>query len=191
VFLAKIKQNKSQKISGDNARKFISETIEPNFLVKNKATISHLTIDWIYTNGNKEVKIVLCKPEDGRTQYRRITKFSRGMNRTSIREIINKKEYISLKRSSKICIKKRRCKFHFFQDGSKFIIHYDEFINSKFRIIEVDFANEDRKQVSFDSHRFPYKLREVSRIVKFSGYRVARQLLIRCTPSRRSVILSR
>ncbi len=165
-------QYEKKEVVEDNARKFVLETISPEFLAESKAIGYVLITDWIATAEDTEEKLVYKKLDSGEVQYFSIAKITRDGSRTTDKKKISEEEYKSRLPSSILRLEKKRYDFSLIQDGISFACKYDEFPQGKLRMLEVDAANEpERKQ--FNPDVFPFKLQEVSGDMRYYGYRVA------------------
>lgn len=156
----------------DNARKFVTDTIDFNFLKENEATSFILATDWLETNEDNEKKLAYKKFDNGDIQILLIAKITKDGNRTSEKTKISSEEYTNLLSSSILHLEKKRYEFTFTQNDIPFSMKYDEFTNSNLRILEVDASNDDLRD-SFNSDLFPGELSEVTGDISYYGYRVA------------------
>ena len=164
-------KNESKKGVEDNARKFVVDNIDPNFLKENGAISFTLVVDWIETNEDSEKTIVYKKFEDGRAQILLITKITTNNSRMADRREILEDEYKELLKSSILRSEKKRYEFKFVQDDVTFNMKYDEF-NNNLKMLEVDALDEEDRN-KFKSQLFPYKISEVTGNIDYYGYRVA------------------
>ena len=161
-----------KEVLDDNARKFITEPLNADFLSQHGAVSYVLTTDWLETDESSEKKVVCKRYDDGNIQRLLITKVTKDGTRTSEKEKITEDEYDELLEHSLIHVEKRRAEFGYEQNGIVFEVKYDEFAASDLRILEVDAATDEQRQ-SFDpiggSH-------EVTGDMGYYGYRVAQQI---------------
>jgi hypothetical protein len=162
---------KKEKLD-DNARKFLTETLDPAFLNKNGASSFTLTVDWLETSEDTEVKVAHKKFDDGKIQILLIAKTTKNGNRTSEKEKISEERYQQLKASSILHLEKKRYEFEYEQNGTLFSVKYDEFADSKLNMLEVDASSEEERN-SFSPDDFPAELEEVTGNIQYYGYRVA------------------
>ena len=162
---------KKEKLD-DNARKFVTGTLDPAFLDKNGASSFTLTVDWLETDENTEVKVAHKKFDDGKIQILLIAKATKSGNRISEKEKISEERYQQLKASSVLHLEKKRYEFEYEQNGIPFSVKYDEFTDGKLNMLEVDASSEDRRE-SFSPTDFPAELEEVTGDIRYYGYRVA------------------
>jgi len=160
-----------KEILDDNARKFITEAIEPTFLEEHDAISFKMVVDWLETGEDNEKKIVYKKFDDGTVQILLISKVTEDGNRTSEKEKIPEEKYNELLVASKLHLEKRRTEFEFIQNDVPFSLKYDEFGDEKLRILEID-ASDNENRDSFDFNNFPTKLFEITGDIRFYGYRM-------------------
>jgi hypothetical protein len=162
---------KKEKLD-DNARKFITEALSPEFLGASGASSFTLTVDWLETGKGNEVKVVHKEFDNGDVQILLIAKTTKDGNRTSEKEKITEERYHQLKASSVPHLEKKRYEFEYDQNGTSFSVKYDEFADGKLNMIEVDASSEDERD-SFSPDDFPADLEEVTGDIRYYGYRVA------------------
>lgn len=156
----------------DNARKFITEPLDQEFLEKHGATSFTLTVDWLETGKDNETKVAYKKFDNGDVQILLITKITVDGNRTSEKEKITKERYDELLTRSKLHLEKKRYEFEYSQNNTTFSIKYDRFADDKLAMLEVDAPSEAERD-SFDTTDFPGELAEVTGDVRYHGFRVA------------------
>lgn len=161
----------NKEILDDNARKFLTDTIDPQFLEHQNATSFTLTTNWLKTGADHEEKLAHKDFGNGNIQILLIKKVTKGGNRTSEKQSIDKGEYERLLPLSTLHAKKRRYEFSFVQNDTPFSIKYDEFSDSDLRLLEVDAASDQERDI-FSPNDFPYKLTEVTGDLRYYGYRV-------------------
>lgn len=159
----------------DNARKFKLDGLSKVFLDTYDATSFILTTDWLKTDEDSEEKLAYKKFDNGDVQILLIAKVTNNGNRTSVKEKITEEKYRELKASSTLQVQKTRFEFSYPQSEVMLSMKYDEFTNSKLRVLEVDAAN-DTERDSFVTSEFPVKLIEVTGNLSYYGYRVASNL---------------
>jgi len=155
----------------DNARKFTLDVIDSDFLRRQKAISYDLTVDWLITDAASEKKIVHKKLDTGEVQYFLIEKVIEGEKRKTDKKRISEEEYRSHLGSSMLRVEKRRFEFDLTQNNLLFKVKYDEFANSKVRMVEVD-ADTEADRNAFRPTDFPFKLTEVTGDVRYYGYHV-------------------
>lgn len=101
---------KKEKLD-DNARKFITEALSPEFLEASGASSFTLTVDWLETGEDNEVKVAHKKFDNGDIQILLIAKITKDGNRTSEKEKISEEKYQQLKASSVLHLEKKRFEF--------------------------------------------------------------------------------
>lgn len=156
----------------DNARKFITEVLSPEFLEASGASSFTLTVDWLETSEDTEVKVAHKKFDNGDVQILLIAKTTKDGNRTSEKEKITEERYHQLKASPVFHLEKKRYEFEYTQNGTSFSVKYDEFADGKLNMLEVDASSEDERD-SFSPDDFPADLEEVTGDIRYYGYRVA------------------
>jgi hypothetical protein len=161
---------KKEKLD-DNARKFVIKALDPEFLETNGVSSFTLTVDWLKTGEDNEVKVARKEFENGETQILLITKTTKGGNRTSEKEKITQERYQQLRASSVRQLEKKRYEFEYEQNGTRFSVKYDEFANGKLSMLEVDASNAVERS-SFRPDDLPVKLEEVTGDIRYYGYRV-------------------
>jgi hypothetical protein len=173
-----IPQNKPEKREGieDNARKFILEAIDPQFLKDHNATSFELTVDWLETEEDNEKKLAYKKFEDGSVQILLISKVTRDGSRIAEKKKISDDEYKFLLASSILRLQKNRYEFIHNQNNTAFNLKYDEFEEGKLNMLEVDAATEEERN-NFNPKEFSYNLSEVTGDINYYGYRVAEKLV--------------
>jgi hypothetical protein len=171
---------KEEEAVDDNARKFEVGPIDTQFLEENKAKSFELTVDWLETDKDSETKLAYKDRGNGDVKILLITKITDEATgkRKTVREEITEENYRELLHSSELRLKKKRYEFTYTQNSTPFSINYDEYADSKLRILEVDApkvddsTEEDRKP--FDREDFPIELaEEVSGNRRYDGYRIA------------------
>ena len=169
-----IPQNTPEKKEAldDNARKFVTDAIDSDFLKEHEATSFILATDWLETNEDNEKKIAYKEFDNGDVQILLIVKVTKDCNRTSEKTKISSEEYANFLHSSILHLEKKRYEFTVTQNDIPFAIKYDEFANSNLRILEVDASTEDARD-TFSPDLFPGKLTEVTGDISYYGYRVA------------------
>jgi hypothetical protein len=165
-------QEKKERLD-DNARKFVTETLDPKFLDTNSASSFTLTVDWLETGEDNEVKVAHKKFDNGDVQILLIAKTTKDGSRTSEKNKITEERYHQLKASSVLHLKKKRYEFEYTQNDTSFSIKYDEFADSRLNMLEVDASSEVERN-SFNPDAFPSKLEEVTGYIQYYGYRVAK-----------------
>ncbi len=161
----------------DNARKFVTGTLDPAFLDKNGVSSFTLTVDWLETNEDIEIKVAHKKFDDGKVQILLIAKTTQNGNRVSEKEKISEERYQQIKASSVLHLEKKRYEFEYKQNDTPFSIKYDEFADGKLNMLEVDASSEDQRE-SFSPTDFLAELEEVTGDIRYYGYRVAELLTI-------------
>lgn len=156
----------------DNARKFIIERFDEDFLDSHNASSFILTTDWLETNEDDETKLAHKEFKNGDIQILLISKVIKDGKRTSNKEPLSQEAYEELLQTSVLHLAKERYEFDYEQDGITFSIKYDEFQNGEFCILEVD-ASSDEERALFDLSTFPYLAEEVTGDMRYYGYRVA------------------
>lgn len=159
----------------DNARKFIVDQIDSNFLKVNDATSAFLVVDWLITEEDKEKKLVYKKFNTGDIQLWLVEKVITEGNRTTKKTKLSEVEYKDLLRPSTMHLEKTRYEFNFINDGTTFSIKYDEFLDGKLCMLEVDALSEAERN-DFEMKYFPYTLTEVTGDVRYYGYRMTDML---------------
>lgn len=162
---------KKEKLD-DNARKFITEALDSKFLEDNNASSFTLTVDWLETGEDTEVKVAHKKFDNDEVQILLIAKTTKDGNRISEKEKISEERYQQLKVSSVLHLEKKRYEFDYEQNGTPFSVKYDEFADGKLNMLEVDASSEEQRE-SFDPKEFPSELKEVTGDIRYYGYRVA------------------
>lgn len=162
---------KKEKLD-DNARKFITGALDPEFLEKHNATSFTLTVDWLETDEDNEKKVAYKRFDNGESQILLITKVTKDGNRTAEKEKITEEQYQKLRGSSKPHLEKRRHEFGYTQNGALFSVKYDEFTDGKLRLLEVDASTEEERS-TFNPDDFPGKLDEITGDMRYYGYRIA------------------
>lgn len=157
----------------DNALKFTLNDIGPGFLQENMARSFLLTTDWLEMGENNEKKLAHKKYENGNVEILLIQKFTENGRRTvPPKEKLTVEQYRELLPMSKRRVEKIRSEFNYTQSGTTFSMKYDEFLNSKLRILEVDAQNEALKN-QFNPSEFPFNLTNVTGKIQYYGYRIA------------------
>lgn len=162
---------KKEKLE-DNARKFITKALSQEFLDASGTSAFTLTIDWLETGEDNEVKVAHKKFDNGDVQILLIAKTTKDGNRVSEKEKIDEGRYKELKASSIQHLEKKRYEFKYEQNGIPFSVKYDEFVDGRLNMLEVDAASEEQRQ-SFSPDDFPANLEEVTGDTRYYGYRVA------------------
>jgi hypothetical protein len=160
------------KLLDDNARKFVVEAIDHEFLEENGASSFTLTADWLETGEDNEKKIVRKQFDTGDIQILLIAKVTKDGNRISEKQKITERKYEELLGSSILHLEKKRHEFEYTQDNILFSIKFDEFAGGELYILEVDAPSEEERD-SFSPNDFPAKLTEVTGDIRYYGYRVA------------------
>jgi len=168
---------KSNGIS-DNDRKFVVETINPEFLGAQRSFDSYYMItDWLEANNSDETKLARKIYDDGKEKLLHIAKIGVEQDRESKKTPLTEPEYNDyLKKldQSKPHVEKRRFEFEFTQNGIEFTAKYDEFTDSTLRVLEIDAKTKtDKDRSSFDPTLFDFALVEVTGIKQFYGHRIA------------------
>jgi hypothetical protein len=160
----------------DNALKFIIDEINPVTIASGEITSYEMTTDWIHTGVDDEEKLVLKQYDDGSVKRLRIRKErdSEG-GRKSVKTPLSENEYLSLLVHSKITSTKKRTDFIYQQNGTQFVMTYDEFTGSALRILEVDAENPTLRQ-KFKTALLPAELKSVTGDLRYYGYRVTDML---------------
>jgi hypothetical protein len=163
-----------KELLDDNARKFTADTIDPEFLQKNNAKSFLLTTDWLEMGESSEKKLAHKKYENGDVEILLIQKFTQDGKRTvPPKEKLTEDQYQEfLALSPALRVEKIRHEFDYIQSGISFSVKYDEFVDSKLRVLEVD-AQDEIERDSFEPRAFPYGLTEVTGDIRYYGYRVA------------------
>jgi hypothetical protein len=156
----------------DNARKFVTDAIDSDFLKEHEATSFILATDWLETNEDNEKKLAYKEFDNGDVQILLIAKVTKEGNRTSEKTKISSEKYANLLSSSILHLEKKRYEFTFTQNDIPFSMKYDEFTGSNLRILEVDASTEDARD-AFNPDLFPGELTEVTGNISYYGYRVA------------------
>jgi hypothetical protein len=159
----------------DNARKFVIEAIDDEFLEKNKATSFTLVVDWLETDEDSEKKLAYKEFDNGDIQILLISKLTEAGKRTSVKEKITEETYNELLNSSVLHLEKKRHEFEYSQNNTSFSIKFDEFTEGELYILEVDAPTEEERN-AFNPNDFPAKLTEVTGDIRYYGYRIADML---------------
>ena len=173
-----VSQPEKKEAIDDNARKFILDAIDPQFLRGGGAISYDLVTDWLITDAASEKKVVYKKFESREVEYFAIEKISDGRGRKTNKKKISEGEYKILLGSSILRSAKRRSDFNFVQNGTSFAMKYDEFPNEKLHMLEIDAATETER-TKFNIDEFPFKLTEVTGDLRYYGYRVAETIAAR------------
>lgn len=171
VEIPKNNPEKKEKLE-DNARKFTTEALDPRLLDDCDTSSFALTVDWLETGEDNEVKVVLKKFDNGDVQILLIAKTTKDGSRTSEKEKMTEERYHQLKASSVLHLEKKRYEFKYSQNNTSFSVKYDEFADGKLNMLEVDASSKDERD-SFSPDDFPAKLEEVTGDMRYYGYRVA------------------
>lgn len=171
IDIPKNNPEKKEKLD-DNARKFTTEALDSEILEANGASSFTLTVDWLETGEDIEVKVAHKKFDNCEVQILLIAKTTKDGNRVSEKEKIDEERYQQFKTSSVLHLEKKRYEFEYEQNGIPFSVKYDEFTDGKLSILEVDASSEEQRE-SFDPEKFPAKLEEVTGDIRYYGYRVA------------------
>jgi hypothetical protein len=167
-------QEKSKE--ADNARKFITEPLSPEFLAEHGATPFLLITDWTETGENGETKVVYKKFDNGDVQMFLISKATKDGKRTKDKKAITEVEYEQLLAASRSHVEKCRHEFTYTQNGTSFAVNYDEFAGGRLYMLDVDAKTEEGKDsfnlIEFPSKDFPIKLVEVTEDKQYSGHRI-------------------
>lgn len=155
----------------DNARKFITQPLAPDFLKEHSVTSFLLTTDWLETNEDTEKKLAYKEFETGEVAILLISKTTKDGKRISEKKKISEEEYRELLATAILHIEKRRSEFTFIQNGIELSVKYDEFVNSDLKILEVD-AKSEIERNKFDPKDFPVRLKEVTGDFRYYGYKV-------------------
>lgn len=162
---------KKEKLD-DNARKFVTGTLDPAFLDKNGASSFTLSVDWLEMGEDTEVKVAHKRFDNNDVQILLIVKTTKDSNRVSEKEKIDEERYQQLKTSSILHLEKKRHEFDYEQNGIPFSVKYDDIADGKLNVLEVDALSEEQRQ-SFCPDDFPAELEEVTGDMQYYGYRVA------------------
>jgi len=160
-----------KEVLEDNARKFTLGTLDPMLLNEHHAASFILTVDWLETEEANEKKVAYKQFTTGDVQILLIAKVTKKGNRTTTKEKISEEEYSELRTASVLHLEKKRYEFDYVQNDMAFSMKYDEFTDSRLRILEVDATNEATRD-AFRPQNFPTKLNEVTGDIKYYGYRV-------------------
>lgn len=171
IDIPKSNPEKKEKLD-DNARKFITEALESKVLEADRMSSFILTVDWLETSEDTEVKVAHKKFDNGEVQILLIAKITQDSNRVSEKEKINEERYRRLKTASILHLEKKRYEFEYDQNGISFSVKYDEFADGRLCMLEVDALSEEQRS-SFDPEGFPAELKEVTGDIRYYGYRVA------------------
>ena len=163
-----------KELLDDNARKFVVDTIDSEFLHEHNAKSFLLTTDWLEMGENSEKKLAHKKYESGEIEILLIQKFTQNGKRTvPPKEKLTEEQYQEfLALSPALHVEKKRHEFDYSQNGISFSVKYDEFVGSELRILEVDAQNEAERDC-FEPGAFPYDVTEVTGDIRYYGYRVA------------------
>jgi hypothetical protein len=167
-----LQPQRNKEVLEDNARKFVVESIDSEFLRKNNAKAYSLVVDWLETDEMQEKKVVLKRSEQGKTQYILVSKASHEGNRVTEKKKITEDEYTSLCALSIVHLEKKRYEFEIAQNGIQFALKYDEFSGGVPNMLEVDADNQEERG-KFNPSSFVYLLNEVTGEMQYYGYRVA------------------
>lgn len=172
--LEKLPTNTPEKIEllDDNARKFIVEAIDHEFLETNGASSFNLIVDWLETGEDNEKKVAHKQFDNGDIQILLISKQTAEGKRTTEKEKITEEEYKELLSPSILHLEKKRHEFEYTQNNISFSIKFDEFAGGKLYLLEVDAPSEEERN-SFNPNDFPAKQTEVTGDIRYYGYRVA------------------
>lgn len=161
----------------DNARQFVVEPIDSQFLEAHGATPLLLITDWTATDKANEEKVVCKKFDNGDVQYFSISKPFQNGERKKLKQEIGEEKYKKLRGSSVRHVEKRRHEFAYTQHDISFTINYDEFAGGKLFLLDVDASSKDEKERnSFNPDAFPIRLEEVTGDPRYSGSGVANTL---------------
>lgn len=164
----------------DNARKFVTGAIDPEFLRGADATVFLLITDWLQI-GNHEIKLVCKKYENGNVEYLRIEKIRSGTDtKVPPKQKLTPEQYHELLETSelKLHAEKVRHEFTYSQNGIDFSLKYDVFVDSILKMLEVDAAS-DEQRLAFDDKdkNLPFdELQEVTGKEKYYGYQIVDEL---------------
>jgi hypothetical protein len=167
-----IQRPERNELIDDNARKFVVEAIDHDFLEENVVSSFALTVDWLETSEDNEKKVAYKKFDTGNIQILLIAKVTKDGRRTSEKEKITEEKYKELLSSSILHLEKKRHEFDYTQNTISFSIKFDEFAKGKLYILEVDAPSEEERN-AFNPIDFPARLTEVTGDIRYYGYRVA------------------
>jgi len=175
--MAEIPKNNPEKkeVLDDNDLKFTLGDINAEFLQENRAISYLLTTDWLEIGEKSEKKLAYKKHKNGDEEFLLIQKFT---DENGNRPEPPKKEKLSLEQYNQLFgqsvrrVEKMRFEFDYLQNGTTFSMKYDEFVDSKLRVLEVN-AESEAKRKSFEPSEFPYELTDVTGKIEYYGYRVA------------------
>ncbi len=160
----------------DNARKFVLDALSPEVLAQYDATECMLITDWLEISETNEKKLAYKIYKDGRPdEIFLIEKITHEDGRRTVPEkkALAPDDYDEQLKSSIRQVKKVRYEFNYIQNGIKFKVKYDEFIDSELRILEVDAeSGSDVERASFKPEEFLNGLKEVTGKLEYYGHRV-------------------
>ena len=159
----------------DNARKFIVDRIDSNFLDNHNSISFSLMVDWIITQEDKEKKIVRKQFSEGEVQLILVEKVITGDSRKTEKRKLDVQEYEALHSSSVIHLEKMRYEFNMEIQGKTYSFKYDEFTNSDLVMLEVDALTQAERE-SFKLNSFPFSLSEVTGDLRYYGYRTSEMI---------------
>lgn len=165
-----------EKLIDDNARKFVTEPIDTQFLKDIQATPFTLSVSWLETNKDHEKKIARKVFQDDGVELLLIRKeMQPDGDRKTLKEPITNRQYDKYVADSPLHLEKERFEFSYEQDGVIFDMKYDVFANDVLHMLEVD-AMSDDERAAFVPEHFSNKLREVTGDLDYYGYRVCELL---------------
>lgn len=169
----------------DNARKFIVAPVDPELIPENNSFVHDLTIHWVSTEPNfevKDVKKINARDEMDGAILRIIKTTYEDGSRETVREPISLSEFLRTTEQFPDMphLEKRRTEFFVVQNGKPFLIKYDEFAGNDLRMIEVEIdprthMTED-DLVRFDPNEFFGVEEEVTSDARYKGYRIVETL---------------
>ena len=145
--LEKLPTNTPEKgeLLDDNARKFIIDSIDHEFLAENDTSSFDLIVDWLETGEDNEKKIAYKQFETGDVQILLIAKQTKNGKRTTEKDKITEEEYKDLRESSILHLEKKRHEFEYVQNDITFSIKFDEFAGGELNMLEVDASTEEEE----------------------------------------------
>lgn len=172
-----------EKLIDDNARKFVTEPIDTQFLKDIQATPFTLSVSWLETNKDNEKKVAHKVFQDGRAELLLIRKeIQPDGDRKTLKEPITNRQYDKYVADSLLHLEKERFEFSYEQDGVIFDMKYDVFAGGKLFLLEVDSKNDDKKLAGVErrafepKHFLPAELKEVTEDIRYTGYRICELL---------------
>lgn len=157
----------NKKVVDDNARKFIVQAPDLEYLKERSDDSYTIETDWLKIGEGTEQKVVRKGNE-----MLLISKTTTNGSRKAEKESISRETYDELRANSILHSKKERYEVEYHdKKGVQFLLKYDMFDGGRLCMLEVEAATQEERD-AFNPNDFPAEMTEVTGEPGYTGYEI-------------------